>query len=94
MGNGQVLKSGNYLLVHSEEGVLHLVDPTPEGYQELGSFPTVEGVCWNTLCLYGPYLLVRSELEAACFKLPLASENDVSQPVLRFDNENSETAAE
>ena len=95
MGNGQVLKSGNHLLVHSEKGVLHLVDPTPEGYRELGSFPTVKGVCWNTLCVYGPYLLVRSELEAACFKLPLANENGVSQPVLSFDDEKkSETVAE
>ena len=93
MGNGQILKSGNHLLVHSEKGVIHLVDPTPDGYRELGSFPTIDGVCWNTFCLYGPYLLVRSELEAACFELPLSSDFKGNQPVLSFDEEKKETAA-
>lgn len=79
MKHGQILKSGNYLLVHSEEGRLHLVDPTPEGYRELGAFNTVDGVCWNTFSLYGPYLLVRSELEAACFKLPIEGDSQASQ---------------
>ena len=92
MGNGQILKSGNHLLVHSEKGVIHLVDPTPDGYRELGSFPTIDGVCWNTFCLYGPYLLVRSELEAACFELPLSSDFKGNQPVLSFDEEKKETA--
>ena len=70
-GHGQMLLIGEDLLVHSETGVLFLVRATPNGYEEHGSFPTIEGVCWNTLCLYGNRLLVRSELEAACFELPV-----------------------
>jgi len=58
------------LLVHSEDGTLYLVDATPAGFKEHGSVKTIEGVCWNTLCLYGKQLLVRSEREAACFELP------------------------
>ena len=30
----------------------------------------IEGISWNNLCLYGPYLLVRNSKQAACFKLP------------------------
>ena len=41
----------------------------PDQYEELGQFKTINGVCWNTICLAGPYLLVRSELEAACVEL-------------------------
>jgi outer membrane protein assembly factor BamB len=68
-GNGQVLLVGDHLLVHTEEGELMLISASPEGYQELGSIETIEGTCWNTMCLYGNRLLVRSELEAACFEL-------------------------
>jgi hypothetical protein len=34
---------------------------------------TIEGVCWNTLCLTGNRLLVRSELEAACLEIPIVA---------------------
>ena len=70
-GNGQILLVGDKLLVHSETGTLFLVEASPESYQELGKLKTIDGICWNTLCLYGEYLLVRSELQAACYKLPL-----------------------
>ena len=72
-GHGQMLLLDNLLLVHSEDGVLYLVEATPEEYRELGSVNTIRGVCWNTLCLTGDLLLVRSELEAACLKLPVAT---------------------
>lgn len=73
--NGQILKVGNYILVHKESGgsgqsTVYLIEPSPNGYLERGSFQTVRGTCWNTLCVYENYLLVRSELEAACFELP------------------------
>lgn len=69
-GNGQILLVGDKLLVHSESGELFLVRPTPSGYEELGSIKTIGGICWNTLCVYGDLLLVRSDKEAACFRLP------------------------
>jgi outer membrane protein assembly factor BamB len=75
-GNGQMLLVGDYLLVHSEDGVLRLVEASPNAYRELCSFPTIDGVCWNTICLYKNYLLVRSELEMACIELPYLEVND------------------
>ncbi len=69
-GNGQILLVGDKLLVHSENGTLFLVAANPSGYQELGALKTIDGICWNTLCLYGNRLLVRSEKEAACIELP------------------------
>ena len=72
-GNGQVLLVGDDLLVHSEGGVLYMIETNPNIYQELDKIKTIEGVCWNTLCLYRDMLLVRSELEAACIKLPTKS---------------------
>ena len=70
-GNGQLLLVGDKLLVHTENGVLKLVEASPDKYTELAEFKTIDGVCWNTLCLYENYLLVRSELEAACIELKL-----------------------
>lgn len=69
-GHGQLLLIDDLLIVHSEYGVAYLTHASPEQHEELGSFKTIDGVCWNTLCLYGNKLLVRSELEAACFEIP------------------------
>ncbi len=70
-GNGQLLLIGDHLLVHTEYGALKLIAASPEEYRELGEVQTIDGVCWNTICLYDRFLLVRSELEAACFELAL-----------------------
>ena len=72
-GNGQILLVRDKILVHSESGTLFLVAADPSEYVQLGKFKTIEGICWNTMCLYGDLLLVRSEIEAACYKLPLAN---------------------
>ncbi len=70
-GNGQILLVGDKLLVHSEDGVLYFVYANVDSYQEIDKVKTIQGVCWNTLCLYKDFLLVRSELEAACIRLPV-----------------------
>ncbi len=70
-GHGQILLKDGLLLVHSETGELFLIEPSPSEYTELGHVPTIEGICWNTICLSGPYLLVKSDLEAACLQLVL-----------------------
>jgi outer membrane protein assembly factor BamB len=54
------------------------VATNPEKFQELGKCDTIDGVCWNTIALSGDRLLVRSELEAALIRLPLASRLDSS----------------
>jgi outer membrane protein assembly factor BamB len=70
-GHGQALLVGKHLLLHSESGELFLVEATPDEYRQLGVVKTIDGVCWNTLCLIGNRLLVRSELEAACLEIPV-----------------------
>ena len=70
-GNGQLLLVGDKLLVQSEFGTLHLLQANPEKFEELNSFESIKGICWNTLCLHHDLLLVRSDLEAACYRLPL-----------------------
>lgn len=72
-GHGQVLLVGQHLLLHSESGELFLLEASPDEYRELGVVKTIEGVCWNTLCLTGNRLLVRSELEAACLEIPIVA---------------------
>lgn len=69
--SGQLLLVGDKLLAHSEDGELFLVAALPDEYRELGSIKTVTGTCWNTLTLSKDLVLVRSEQEAVCFRLPL-----------------------
>ena len=68
-GHGQLLMVGDKLIVHAEDGVLHLVEASADSYQELGEIKTVSGVCWNTFCAYDRYILVRSDIEMACFRV-------------------------
>jgi outer membrane protein assembly factor BamB len=62
---------GDLLLVQTEKGEIVLVEPTPEELRELTRFRVVNGKIWNSPALAGPYLLVRTEQEAAMFELPL-----------------------
>ena len=78
-GHGQLLLVGDKLLIQSEHGVLYLVAASPAGYEQLGEMKTIEGLCWNTLCLAGDYLLVRSESEMACYQLTFESADSVSK---------------
>lgn len=75
-GHGQLLRVGDLLLVLSEQGEVVLIETTPDRPNNvLGRFQAVEGLTWNNLAIYGPYLLVRNAEEAACYKLPLAERN-------------------
>jgi outer membrane protein assembly factor BamB len=69
-GHGQILIVGDRILAHTEDGELVLVEANRNAYSELGRIKTIDGVCWNTLALFGDRLLVRSDREAACFVLP------------------------
>ena len=70
-GHGQILLVGDKIIVLAENGTVHLVAANPKKFEELGKFKAIEGISWNNLCLYGPYLLVRNSEQAACFKLPI-----------------------
>ncbi len=69
-GHGQILLVDDLLLVQSERGEVVLVEPRPERHIELGRFQAVEGMTWATMALAGDLLIVRSETEAACYRLP------------------------
>ena len=70
-GHGQTLLVGGLILVQTEQGEIALVEPTPEELRELTRFRVMDGKLWNAPALAGPYLLVRTEQEAALFELPL-----------------------
>lgn len=74
-GHGQVLLVGDKLLVQTESGEVLMLEASATGHQVLGRFQAIEGKSWNNLCLYGPYLLVRNADEAACYELPLVTNN-------------------
>ena len=69
-GHGQVLLVDDLLLLVAEDGDLVLIDPNPEGLTELARFAALKGKTWATPALAGDLLIVRSETEAACYRLP------------------------
>ena len=71
-GHGNVLLVGDLLLVLSERGDISLIEPTPEEHRELASFTALRGKTWNPMAFASPYLLVRSDEEAALWRLPIA----------------------
>jgi outer membrane protein assembly factor BamB len=71
-GHGQVILVGNLLLLMAEEGDVVLLEPVPQERRELGRFSAFKTKTWNPPALAGDYLFVRNDMEAACFRLPLA----------------------
>ena len=80
-GHGQVLLVDDVLLVQAENGEVALVEPSPEKHVELGRFQAVDGRAWATPALAGDLLLVRGDVEAACYRLP--TEKAVAAAALR-----------
>jgi outer membrane protein assembly factor BamB len=72
-GHGQIMLIGGVLLVLSESGELALVAASPDEYRELASLQALDeaNVTWNNPAFAPPYLLVRNNREAACYRLPL-----------------------
>jgi outer membrane protein assembly factor BamB len=68
-GHGQLLLSGDLLVILSETGQLALVEAKPEAYREVASFPAIEGKTWNYLALMDGKAFVRNHLEMACYDL-------------------------
>lgn len=70
-GHGQVLLSGDLLVILSEEGELVLAHATPEEPRELGRIKafTAKTRTWNSHALADGKAFVRNDLEMACFDL-------------------------
>jgi len=77
--HGQVILVGSLLLVITEDGDVVLIDPHPDQRRELTRFTALANKTWNPPALAGRYLLVRNDLEAACYRLPV-----VTQPTPRW----------
>lgn len=70
-GYGQVVLADDLLVVQAESGAVVLVEATPEGHHERGRLAALDAKTWNYPVLAGPFLLVRNDREAACYKLPV-----------------------
>ena len=70
-GHGQLLLVGDLLLIQAENGEVVLVQPDPNELRELSRFTALDGKTWNVPTLVGNVLLVRNDLEAAVFELPV-----------------------
>ena len=73
VGHGQLLLVGDLLVVTAENGEVRLVEARPDAVNEVGRFAALEGKMWNPPALAPPFLIVRTEHEAACYRLPLAA---------------------
>ncbi len=81
-GHGQIMLIGGVILVLSETGELALVEASPEKYRELASLQALDeaNVTWNNPAFAPPYLIVRNAREAACYRLPLKGESELTKP--------------
>jgi outer membrane protein assembly factor BamB len=68
-GAGGVILVGDLLLALSDRGQLILIDPSPEGYKELGRVQAVAGKCWNNPTFSDGRVYVRSTQEGACLNV-------------------------
>jgi outer membrane protein assembly factor BamB len=75
-GSGQVvlLPDQDLLLVISEDGLLALVNATPDQFAERARFKAIEGKTWNHPVLVKDVVLVRNGEEMAAFRLKRAGE--------------------
>jgi outer membrane protein assembly factor BamB len=73
-GHGQTILAGDRLLIQAEAGEVALVDASPEAYVERGRIHALRSKTWNHPALAGRHLLVRNDVEAACYELPQTEE--------------------
>ena len=69
-GHGQGLLVGDRFVLMAETGELLLLQPTPDGPNELGRFRVFGDKTWNPIALSGDLLLARNDREAALLRLP------------------------
>ena len=75
IGHGQLLLADDLLIVTAENGHVLMLAADPGEARELGRFNALPGKMWNPPALSPPFLIVRTEREAACYRLPLAKDS-------------------
>jgi outer membrane protein assembly factor BamB len=68
-GHGEMLLTGDLLVILSESGELALVEATPEGFHEIDRMAVLRGKTWNHPALAGGKVYVRNDREMACYDL-------------------------
>ena len=68
-GKGSLIMVGDVLVVLSDQGVVVLVEPTPEKFTKLASFKAMEGKSWTAPSFAEGKLFVRNLSEMSVFKL-------------------------
>ncbi len=68
-GYGQLLLAGGHLIVLGGDGELALVEANPERRIEIARLPALTGKTWNVPALAHGRLLVRNNMEMACYDL-------------------------
>ncbi|VAX39425.1 hypothetical protein MNBD_PLANCTO02-636 [hydrothermal vent metagenome] len=66
---GQILLTGEHILVLAQDGKVALVEANPDQFIEVGKFNAIEGKTWNHPVLHQGKLYVRNAEEAACYQL-------------------------
>jgi outer membrane protein assembly factor BamB len=66
---GSLLVADGKLIILGESGTLALAEATPDGYQELASFPFSTKKCWTVPVLANGRLYVRDEEKIVCYDL-------------------------
>jgi outer membrane protein assembly factor BamB len=69
-GHGQMLLVGEVILLTAENGAIVLIDASPEASREFTRFKAFDGKTWNPPALSGDILVVRTDREAAAYRLP------------------------
>ena len=70
-GPGNLIRSGEKLVVLSDDGHLVIVSATPQRYSELDRRKLLHGKCWSTPILGKNFLIARSTKETALLELEL-----------------------
>jgi outer membrane protein assembly factor BamB len=64
---GFVLVDGLFISVDGSKGILHLIEPSPQGYKELARAKLLDTQkCWGPLALSGGKLLIRDQKQMRC----------------------------
>jgi outer membrane protein assembly factor BamB len=68
-GKGSLIISGKKLIVLSDQGLVSLVEASPEKFTKIGSFQVLKGKSWTAPTFADGKLFVRNLSKMSCYKL-------------------------
>src|SRR5262249_11960463 len=79
-GSGQLLLVNDLLLIATDGGDFGLMRAIPKKSPQLTHFTALPGRMWTSPSLSRGYLVVRTDGEASCFKLPFKTDTPATAP--------------